>query len=55
VPDVVLAFLTDGVGTVAKNSLTALKTSTKLAATIIKFEKFVGRVIRILNGKYSFF
>lgn len=54
VPDVVLAFLTAGVRTVAKNSLTALKTSTKLAGTIVKFEKFVGRTIKILNGKYQF-
>jgi Novel toxin 21 len=37
----------------AKNSLTA-QTTTKLAGTIIKFEKFVGRTIRILNGKYQF-
>lgn len=53
-PDVVLAVLTAGAANIAKNSLTALKTSTKLAKTIIKFEKFVGRTIKILNGKYQF-
>jgi len=44
-------FLTTGAGVVAKNSLTALKASGKLAGVVIKFEKFVGRTIKILNGK----
>ncbi len=47
--------LTVGAGVVAKNSLTALKASGKLASVAIKFEKFIGRNIKILNGKYQFF
>ena len=55
VPDVILAFVTVGAGVAAKNSLTALKTSGKLASVVIKFEKFIGRNIKIINGKYQFF